>query len=264
MNDPARGQPPPVVCACPARRRAAEALAHRLGSELVATLPAAPGRLALVLTETRLQLQLTGRDAPGAVYAEFVHGRTGARGRAGVQGAEALARAAGARRGHRPVVIDATAGLGRDAFVLAARGCAVTLIERHPVVDALLADGLARALDDPDAAAVAARMQRVHGDARRLLARRGADVVLVDPMHPPRRKSAAVRKEMRVLRALVGPDGDSDGLLQAALAAARERVVVKRPAGAEALPGPAPTGAVAGRSTRFDIYAGRATAATLG
>ena len=77
-------------------------------------------------------------------------------------------------------------------------------------------------------------------------------------MHPPRRKSAAVRKEMRIFRALVGADGDSDRLLPAAIAAARRRVAVKRPRGASPLPGPAPSGSIDGRSTRFDIYAGGA------
>jgi 16S rRNA (guanine1516-N2)-methyltransferase len=47
-------------------------------------------------------------------------------------------------------VIDGTAGLGKDAFVLAGLGCKVTLVERHPVVVALLADGLARAWQDPE------------------------------------------------------------------------------------------------------------------
>jgi 16S rRNA (guanine1516-N2)-methyltransferase len=249
---------PVVVCAPPGRARAARALARRLGLSFVAEPPAEPGWLALILTESRLQLQLTGAEAPGAVHADFVRGRTAHRGRQGERGSEALARAAGARRGHRPSVIDTTAGLGRDAFVLAARGCEVTLVERHPVVDALLADGLERAAGDPEAAPVVARMTRLHADAREVLATRRADVVLLDPMHPQRGNSAAVRKDMRVFQALVGPDPDSDALLAAALGAAHRRVVVKRPRKAPPLPGPRPSGEVRGRSTRFDIYAGQA------
>jgi 16S rRNA (guanine1516-N2)-methyltransferase len=213
----------------------------------------------LVYTDERLQLQVTGRDAPGAVYAEFVAGRTGHRARQGPQGDEALARAAGARRGHRPSVIDATAGLGRDAFVLAARDTPVTLVERDAVIAALLFDGLERARSVAAIAPVAERMAAVEADARAYLAERAADVVLVDPMHPPRKKSAAVKKEMRVLRDWVGPDRDSDALLTAARNAAHERVVVKRPKGAEPLAGLTPSGQVTGRSTRFDIYKGLAS-----
>lgn len=247
-----------VVCAVPQRAAEAARLADRLGLALVREPPETPDRLVLILAEGRLQLQVTGPDAPGAVYAEFAGGRTGWRGRRPAVGGDALARAAGVRRGERPDVIDATAGLGRDAFVLAALGCEVTLVERDPIVDALLADGLERALRDPAAARIVTRMQHVHADACAWLHSHHADVVLVDPMHPPRRKAAAVRKEMRVFRALVGPDTDSGALLAAAITAARRRVVVKRPRGADPIPGPRPSGSVDGRSTRFDIYAGQA------
>jgi 16S rRNA (guanine1516-N2)-methyltransferase len=248
-----------VVCATPARRTEAIRLARRLGVAFTTQPPGEPGQLMLVYTDERLQLQVTGRDAPGAIFAEFVAGRTGHRGRQGEQGGEALAHAAGARHGHTPTVIDATAGLGRDAFVLAARGCRVTLIERDPVVAALLADGLSRARAAPEIAPIVERMAQVEADACTYMAENRSGVVLVDPMHPPRKKSAAVKKEMRVLRDWVGPDRDSDALLAAAREAARERVVVKRPKGAVPLAGLAPSGEVTGRSTRFDIYKGLAS-----
>ncbi len=247
-----------VVCANHGRRNDAHALARRLGIPLAAELPYDAGQLALVLTDERLQVQLTGADAPGAVYADFVTGATARRGREAARADEGLLRAAGARHGQTPDVIDTTAGLGRDAWLLAALGCRVTLVERHPAVAALLADALERALADEEAAPVAARIELIEAEAIAVLSERTADTVIVDPMHPPRRKSAAVRKEMQVFRALVGADSDSDGLLPAAIAAARRRVAVKRPRGARPLPGPAPSGSIEGRSTRFDIYAGGA------
>jgi len=252
--------PSRTVLVCPAheREKTAARLAADLGIARVGEPPRAPGWLVLVLTSERLQLQISAPDAPGAIWADFRAGRTGWRGRRAATGDEALARAAGARGGRRPQVIDATAGLGRDAFILAAIGCRVTLIERHPVVAALLADGLARAAAASGTAGVVDRMELIPGDAVSLLHDRAAEVVLVDPMHPPRRKSAAVKKEMRVFRELVGVDDDSERLLAAALAAARRRVVVKRPRGADPIAGPKPSGAVEGRSTRFDIYAGQA------
>ncbi len=245
-----------LVCACPARWREAESLARALGLECRERIPDSDG-LALVLDAERLSLQLTGPGAPGPVAAEFVTGRGGWRARAAGARGESLSRAAGVGGRDHPEVIDATAGLGRDGFLLAAGGCRVTLIERQPLVAAVLRDGLARAAATAASADAAARVELLQGDARRILTQRSADVVLVDPMHPPRRKSAAVRKEMQVFRALVGKDEDDAELLEIALGAARQRVVVKRPAGAPPL-GERPSGAIEERSTRFDIYAGRA------
>lgn len=249
-----------LLLVCTERAHAAEAaaLAAELGIDLHAAEPTEPGWLILRRTGAHLELQASGAGAPGPVRAEFGRGRTGWRGRHSGVRDEALARAAGVRRESPPTVIDATAGLGRDAFVLAALGCEVTLIERQPVVAALLRDGLRRAVADPATASIAARMQLRIADARAALAGARAEVVLVDPMHPPRRKGAAVRKEMRLFRELVGDDADADALLAAALNAATRRVVVKRPRGAAPMAGPAPSGAVEGRSTRFDIYPGRA------
>jgi 16S rRNA (guanine1516-N2)-methyltransferase len=163
----------------------------------------------------------------------------------------------------RPTVLDATAGLGRDAFVLAALGCEVTLIERHPLVAALLEDGLRRASADSATAAIAARMRLREGDAIALMRDWSGDapqVVYLDPMFPPRDKSALVKKEMRVFRPLVGDDGDAPALLTAALSLASHRVVVKRPRKALALSigGIVPGYALEGKSSRFDVYPKRA------
>ena len=249
----------PVVVAHAAHRRPeAIALAQRLGLTFAEALPDNAQGLAVVLTPERLELRATGPDAPGPVYADFVDGATARRARQGQQADEGLLRAAGARHGRTPSVIDATAGLGRDACLLAALGCRVTLLERHPVVASLLADGLRRATADTQTVSFAARMTLIEADAGAALAQRVAETVLLDPMHPPRRKSAAVRKEMRLFRDLVGTDDDAGELLPLALDAARWRVVVKRPRGAAPLAGEPPSGSIDGRSTRFDIYAGRA------
>jgi 16S rRNA (guanine1516-N2)-methyltransferase len=170
-----------------------------------------------------------------------------------------LARAVGLRGGARPSVLDATAGLGRDGFELAGLGCQVTLLERSPVVHALLRDGLARA--QVSAATTCERINLHLADAAEVLtdlagntAVRHPDVVYLDPMHPPRDKAALVRKEMRLLRAAVGDDADAAALIEPALVVARQRVVVKRPLRAEALDGRTPDWSVSGRTTRYDIY----------
>lgn len=205
-----------------------------------------------------LELYLAGPGAPGPVCVDFVGGAVGHRRRFGGGRGQAIARAVGLKGGGAPRVFDATAGLGRDAFVLAGLGCAVTLAERSPAVAALLEDGLERARRDAEAGPIAARMQLHCGDAARLLRQlpetERPDVVYIDPMYPHREGSALVKKEMRLFRALVGEDADADGLLAAALASARRRVVVKRPAYAGPLAGMAPTLAITTRNHRFDVY----------
>lgn len=183
-------------------------------------------------------------------------GPVGHRRRFGGGRRQPLPRAAGFVGGVTPSIIDATAGLGRDAFLLASMGAEVTLIERSPAVHALLAEGLARAADaGGETAAVIGRMTLLQGDARTLLAGLAADVVLVDPMHPERTKSALVKQEMRLLRDLVGADEDALELMQAALACAAKRVVLKWPLRAEPMPGlQAPSHQILGKTLRFDVF----------
>jgi len=187
---------------------------------------------------------------------DFVGGAVGHRSRAGGGRGQALPKAAGFTKGQTPTVIDATAGLGRDAFLLASLGGHVTLLERSAEVHKLLEAGLAaaRAAGSPTAD-VAARMTLLQGDAKDLLRDLTADVVLVDPMHPARKKSSLVKKEMRLLRALVGADADALELMQIALRTARKRVVLKWPVHAAPLEGlPRPSHQIIGRTTRYDVF----------
>ncbi|MBP7548592.1 MAG: class I SAM-dependent methyltransferase, partial [Corallincola sp.] len=143
-------------------------------------------------------------------------------------------------------------------FILAAHGARVTLVERHPALAALLADALQRALMDEATAVIASRMQLLHGAALATLNSWQGEppaVVYLDPMFPHRRKSALVKLEMQWLQQLVGADQDADALLRPARQLARQRVVVKRPDDAPPLAGVKPSGAVASRGHRFDIYA---------
>lgn len=159
-----------------------------------------------------------------------------------------------------PTVFDATAGLGRDSFVLQCAGARVTMFERNPVVWALLFDALRRARDDrafmaglPNGLPALAPLGELA--SRPELGR--ADSVYYDPMFPKRRKMALVRIEMRVLQALAGEDRDSGQVLPKLLCRASRRVVVKRPSGAERVfaGGAAPSGSADGGACRYDIYA---------
>lgn len=203
---------------------------------------------ALVLLNTTLAKQ-------GAILVDFASGASSYRRQHGGGKSEAIAKAVGLNKRPNLTVLDATAGLGRDAFVLASLGATVTLVERNPVVAALLADGLRRAATESHLNKVAARMQLLHCPALQALTSSPVvDVVFLDPMFPAREKSAQVKKEMRAFHDVVGSDDDADSLLAPALQLAQKRVVVKRPGYAQWLAGRAPTMSVTGKNNRFDVY----------
>ncbi len=212
----------------------------------------------LYVTYDGLQLQTTGRKAPGPVWVDFLSGAVAHRRKFGGGAGQMIAKAVGVKSGIRPTVLDATAGLGRDSFVLATLGCHVTMTERSPVIHALLEDGLARAMADDEVSDVCERMTLHQGNAIELISQGvlpAPQVVYVDPMFPHSEKSALVKKEMRIFRDVVGDDQDSAALLAAALGIAQARVVVKRPRKAPIIEGRAPSYQLEGKSSRYDIYA---------
>ena len=160
------------------------------------------------------------------------------------------------KSGVNPKVVDATAGLGRDAFLMASLGAEVTLIERSDQMHQLLTEGMERArAAGGEVAEVIARMTLLHGDAKVLLPELSPEVILVDPMHPPRKNSALVKKEMRLIREIVGTDADSVDLMRVALDCARKRVVLKWPQKADPMEGiRAPSHQITGKSTRYDVF----------
>ena len=171
---------------------------------------------------------------------------------------ELLVRAARVKGVDQPRAIDATAGFGEDALLLAAAGFHVQLFEHDPVIAALLADGLARAAADPQLAPIAARMRLTSGDSVQALAARASmdvakpDVVYLDPMFPARQKSAAVKKKFQLLHHLEAPCTDEEGLLRAAIACGPRKVVIKRPAKGPYLAGIKPSYSIDGKAVRYD------------
>jgi len=194
--------------------------------------------------------------SPHGLVVDFVGGAVGYRFRSGEGRRHALARAAGFRRGLTPSIVDATAGLGRDAFMLASLGARVTLIERSPVVHALLQEGLTKAsAAAPEFGAVVERITLLHGDAKALLPELRTNVVMIDPMHPVRQGTALVKKEMRLLREVVGPDLDAKELMEVALRSCCKRVVLKWPLRAAPLAGlPKPSHRIIGKTVQYDVF----------
>lgn len=182
---------------------------------------------------------------------------------------------------HRLTLLDATAGLGEDSFLLAAAGFDVTLYERDRTIFLLLEDTLKRAAENPDTAEITARMHLVEGDSINAMERIAADrqtspagtdgcppngsqkgltpdVILLDPMFPERKKSGLVKKKFQLIHYLEAPCTDEGRLFEAARNAYPSRIIVKRPEKGPTLAGARPSYSLKGKAIRYDIYVLRA------
>lgn len=214
----------------------------------------------LLLKSDGLGLLTATEDEPLWIKADFCDAGTRYRLAQG-GGNEMIAKAVGLKGEPKPTVLDCTAGLGMDAYVLAALGCKVMLLERNPIVHALLKDGIKRARGENDrqVAAAIARMEllELEDAAAYLESRQGdalASVLYLDPMFPVRRKSAQVKKAMQAFHTIVGADADAETLLPLAIGAAENRVVVKRPRHAPFLDNHTASHSLEGQRNRYDIY----------
>ena len=187
---------------------------------------------------------------------DFVTGAVGHRLRFGGGRGQDLAKAMGLRAGKTPMIVDATAGLGRDSFLLASLGAQVILIERSEKMHALLVEGMNRAENEGgEFREIIGRMSLMKGDAKDLIPELSGEAILIDPMHPPRQKSALVKRELRQVREIVGADDDAADLVRIALAHAQNRVVLKWPAKADPIDGlKACTHQILGKTTRYDVF----------
>lgn len=153
-----------------------------------------------------------------------------------------------------PVLLDATAGMGEDSFILAAAGFRVILYEYDVLIASLLEDALLRAMDNPETAAIVSRMELRIGDS--IAAMNGmdgeADVILLDPMFPARTKSAMVKKKFQLLQQLERPCANEEDLMQAAINANPGKIVIKRPVKGPWLAGMKPDYSMEGKAIRYD------------
>jgi 16S rRNA (guanine1516-N2)-methyltransferase len=251
----------------------AQVLAHRWGLNFSDS-PSVQEQYYLLLTAQRLQLMQSGIKKPNPVYVDFFSGQTTHRRLFGGGKNQTMAKAVRLNKSPLPTILDATAGLGKDAFIFASLGAEVILMERSPIAAALLSDGLQRASLVEDIREIIARMSFVFGDARELVSEtndttetsqivlkeqkspviKTPDVIYLDPMFPHRKKSAQVKKEMLAFQNIIGADSDSHELLDTCRQLAKNRVVVKRPIKAAWLADIKPTLCLKMKKHRFDIY----------
>lgn len=249
--------------------RRAQAVAAQLSLPCMKSLPSTEGLLALVIDHDCGWLQLCGTNAPGPVMVDFSDPAMLYRRKGGQN--ELLGRAVGVKAHRQPQVFDATAGLGRDAFVLADLGCTVTLSERSPVLAWLLESAVSAALisQHQQVREAATRMRVTQGDSCEIMmadaephgsAKRDTasdsvhpQVIYLDPMFPEK-KSAAAKKDLALLQRLHADiDDTGEQLLSWALAQPVSRIVVKRPVKAPFLGQVKPSHSIAGKAVRFDV-----------
>lgn len=237
-------------------RNKAEHLAQKLHLPLVDKEAAVPADIVLSYHDKGLKVQFYG-ELEGSLAVDFLSDSLTYRRKHGGGVKQPLARAVGIKSGIRPTILDATAGLGRDSLVLASLGCQVTMVERSPLLAALLEDGLERA--EKNAAfqkEIGNRIKLIQGDATRIIPTMPSrpDVIYLDPMYPHRGKSALNKQEMRLVRRLVGDDSDAGQVLALSLQHAGERVVVKRPKGAPLVSDISPSHEIVMKNSRYDVY----------
>lgn len=230
-------------------------LAESLGWQMSKHAPDS-GQLYASFDSDRLLLT---RDGKTKIFVDFAEGANAHRQKFGGGKNQAIAKAVGLNKGVTPNVMDATAGMGKDAFVLASLGCQVLLVERQPPIYALLVDGFRRAKDCDRIPWFEERMSLQHNSSQQAMEnaikqQQHVDVVYLDPMFPHREKSAAVKKDMALFQTFVGADEDADDLLPLATQLATKRVVVKRPDYAPFLQDKTPSTQIKTKKNRFDVY----------
>lgn len=155
-----------------------------------------------------------------------------------------------------PRAVDATAGMGEDAFLIAANGYDVTLHEQNPVIALLLKDAIRRAKKQPVLKDIVSRMHVVEGDSVEILANRldPVDLVYLDPMFPGRQKSGLIGKKLQLIQKMEAPCSEEEALFDAAIKAGPSKIIVKRPLKAPFLAGRKPNYSLDGKAIRYDCY----------
>ena len=206
-------------------------------------------------------IELYDRQLDTTLCIDFIRGNLAHRQQFGGGRGQSIAKAVGLKSGNTPSVLDTTAGLAGDAFVLATLGCSLTLIERSPIIFTLIESAVERAsLNEIFTPILDQGFKLINEDAIDYIADRLADgseppdVIYIDPMYPDRKKSALVKKDMQILQRLHETDDKTSELLETAMQFARKRVVVKRPLRAETLNSRVPSTCIKSKKTRYDIY----------
>jgi 16S rRNA (guanine1516-N2)-methyltransferase len=159
------------------------------------------------------------------------------------------------------VVLDATTGLGKDAYIISTFGFQMIWIERNPLLYELLKDGYERCMEQYSSGTLDDQIEQqkkqqqhkylycqtvqqiLNMDARDYRSDSSVDVVYLDPMFTSEsiHKKATPKKEMQTLRSLLHDtnlseieqqrieERELDQLVTWALSVATSKVILKRP-----------------------------------
>lgn len=218
----------------------------------------------IIIDDKGIALQISSQNKEKPIFIDFCSEKMLYRQRNSGTRKEAIARAVGLKTGQPLNILDATAGLGGDSFILSSLGANVTMLERNKLIHLLLEDAMLRAASNEVTADIISRMRLLNADSIQFLQNvvyypsegygLRPDVVYMDPMFPDKTKTALNKKEMRVFREIAGADEDIRQLLENALKVAKKRVVIKRPRNSSYVNSLVPDFAVEGKSSRFDVY----------
>ena len=158
-------------------------------------------------------------------------------------------------------VLDGTAGLGEDSFLLAAAGWDVILCEHNEVIFELLRDTIERAQETEEISEIANRMHPLFIDGVTACESVSAgtfdahpNVIFLDPMFPKKTKNSLTNKKLQLFQKLESPCSTEEELFAAACKTNAAKVVVKRPVKGTYLAGKKPSHSIAGKTVRYDCY----------
>lgn len=154
-----------------------------------------------------------------------------------------------------PLVLDACAGLGYDAFLMSLGGCRVIACEKNPQIFALLANMYARSKEkdwygkEHLSVGFCCSMSLMnHWPSFRVR----PDIIYLDPMFEKKFKGE-VKANASLLKSLAKVE-EMTNMFNLSLAFTRSKVVVKRPLYAESISSQKPTYMIKGKTTRYDVY----------
>lgn len=226
-------------------REAAERLSQQLGVPIADSMG---GELTLVFDDAGLSLVGCGMRYQGD-FARMLNRVTKGR-----LHHEMLVKIAKTKT-ERPIAVDAAAGMGEDSFLLAAAGYEVYLFERDKVIAALLRDALRRARQDDRLREIVGRMRLIEGDSIERMPKLDIkpEIVYLDPMFPPRKKSGLIQKKLQLIQKLEQPCADEQELYAAAVSLRPKKIIIKRPLNGALLADQKPSYTVKGKAIRYDV-----------
>jgi len=152
-----------ILATDPTQQPLAEALAKQLQIPLLHQ-PAEIQHTDYVLLITPNYIGLQPKGSKHPIYIDFVSGKMRYRSKQAGLHRELIGKAMGLRPCDNPIIIDATAGWGRDSFILATLGFRVTMLEQSLILHTLLQDALNRARQDIGTAPIIERLSLIYGD----------------------------------------------------------------------------------------------------